>query len=596
MTALIWAALVPAAFAATEVGDAGDLPASAQDLGAETALGSIAGTIESETDRDVYRLCASGGGSFSASTVGTTAIDTQLFLLDDGGRAVYANDDAPGVLGQSTLPAADPLTPAAAGVYYLAITRYNQDPLTAAGARLFADVVFTTGPASSDLGAVIAGWSTGRTGATGAYAIVLTGVVPCPLPDTTAPTVDLRTPSDGASFAQGEVVVADYDCADEGGSGLESCLGDVADGEAIDTSTPGNYSFNVNARDAAGNETSISHAYTVQAPPDTIAPAVDLRTPSDGASFVQYEEVAADYDCLDDGGSGLQSCVGDVADGEALDTSTLGSHSFSVNARDGAGNETSVVHAYTVLPPPDTIAPTIDLRSPADGATYVVGEQLLADYDCLDDGGSGVQSCAGDVADGEAIDTSTAGDFSFTVHAADTAGNTAVRTVAYTVDEEDTGGGFEFEGFFSPLDDAPPALNRIKAGKDVPVRFRLGGDQGEDVFADGFPRSARVPCGQDADADTAKPTRSPWWWRQWLDGDIRYNRWTDAYTYLWKTDSDWAGSCRQLIVKFTDGSIERVNVEFPRRWGHGWNWRWDDRGRGNKQSRGHDARNRKHRR
>ncbi len=164
---------MPAAFAATENGDAGELPATAQDLGAETALGSIAGNIENETDRDVYRLCASGGGSFSASTVSGTSIDTQLFLLDDGGRGVYANDDAPGVVGQSELPAGDPLTPAAAGVYYLAISRYNQDPLTADGVRLFADVVFTTGPASSDPAAVIAGWSAGRTGAAGAYTIAL---------------------------------------------------------------------------------------------------------------------------------------------------------------------------------------------------------------------------------------------------------------------------------------------------------------------------------------------------------------------------------------------------------------------------------------
>jgi Bacterial pre-peptidase C-terminal domain len=504
-TALIWAALVPAAFAATEVGDAGDLPATAQDLGAETALDSIAGTIENETDRDMYRVCLTGGGSFSASTVEGTAIDTQLFLLDDGGRAVYANDDAPGVVGQSELPAADPLTPSAAGVYYLAITRYNQDPLTADGSRLFADVVFTTGPVSSDPAAAITGWSAGRTGTTGTYTIFLSGVAPCPLPDTTAPTIDLRTPADGASFAAGEVVVVDYDCADEGGSGLASCEGDLADGETLDTSTPGDYGFSVTARDAAGNETSIGHAYTVQ-------------------------------------------------------------------------------------PPPDTTAPTIDLRTPVDGATYVVGEQVLADYDCADEGGSGLATCTGDVPTGEAIDTAAAGAHSFTVQATDGAGNAGELTIYYMV-EEDSGGGFEFEGFFAPLDDPPPALNRVKAGRDVAVRFRLGGDQGENVFADGFPRSARVDCGEDADPETARPTRSPWWWRQWLDGDVRYNRWTDAYTYLWKTDSDWAGSCRQLIVQFTDGSIQRVNVQFPRRWGHGWGW-----GNGDDKSRGHDSRARKHRR
>jgi hypothetical protein len=37
-----------------------------------------------------------------------------------------------------------------------------------------------------------------------------------------------------------------------------------------------------------------------------------------------------------------------VADGDALDTSALGPHSFTVVARDGAGHETTVTHGYTV--------------------------------------------------------------------------------------------------------------------------------------------------------------------------------------------------------------------------------------------------------
>jgi hypothetical protein len=566
-TVLIWAALTPAAFAATEVVDAGELPATAQDLGAETALDAITGAIASDTDRDLYRVCLSGGGSFSASTVAGTPMDTQLFLLDAAGRGVYANDDAPGVLGQSALPAGDPLTPANAGAYYLAITRYNQDPVTAAGPRIFPDMVFTIGPSSSQAGATIAGWTSGRTGSFGDYRIALTGVVTCPPPDETAPAIALGTPPDGASYARGEQVEADYSCTDEqGGSGLASCAGPVPDGVLIDTATAGDHSFTVTARDAAGNESSVTHSYTVR---DPDAPTIDLRTPPEGTSYARGEQVEADYSCTDEqGGSGLASCAGDVADGDPVDTAALGDHSFTVTARDAAGNESSVTHAYTVV---DGTDPAIALRSPADGATYAQDEQVLADYDCSDeDGGSGLASCVGDVADGDPVDTATAGSHSFTVTARDQAGNESTQSVSYTV-SDGGGGGFEFEGFLPPLQN-PPAINRVRAGKLVPVRFRLDGDHGDDVLAEGFPRSAEVDdCGADADPDTAEPTRSPWWWQRWWDGPLHHRSGHTSYTYLWKTDRDWAGSCRQLIVKLSDGSLHRASLEFPSRRPH---WRW----------------------
>src|SRR4029450_1383028 len=50
--------------------------------------------------------------------------------------------------------------------------------------------------------------------------------------DETAPTIDLRTPADGAQFQPNEAVEADYSCADEGGSGLASCEGAVRAGVA----------------------------------------------------------------------------------------------------------------------------------------------------------------------------------------------------------------------------------------------------------------------------------------------------------------------------------------------------------------------------
>ena len=53
---------------------------------------------------------------------------------------------------------------------------------------------------------------------------------------------------------------------------------------------------------------------------------------------------------------------------------------------------------------------------------------------------------------------------------------------------------FPFQGFFRPL--APdtgdvPVLNVVKAGSSVPLKFSLGGDQGLNVSAPGYPRPGR---------------------------------------------------------------------------------------------------------
>jgi hypothetical protein len=469
--AAVVALLAPSAFAATEDGDAGDLPATAQDLGAATDLGSITGEITTGTDRDMFRICLSGGGSFSASTVGGSAVDTKLFLFDATGRGVYANDDSQATR-QSTLPANDPLTPTAAGSYYLAIASFDQDP-TAPSGKIFPDQASLTGPNPAGGGLEpITGWA-GRAGTFGAYTITLTGVVPCNVPDTTDPTVDLRVPADGATFGRGADVRADYECADEGGSGLASC-------------------------------------------------------------------------------------VGTVADGASIDTATLGQKTFTVTATDAAGNDTTVTHTYNVA---DRTAPTITVTSPEEGGNYAIGEQVLADYECTDDnGGSGIASCVGDVADGDPVNTSTAGVKAFVVRATDNSGNESVKVVHYTV-------GFDFHGFFGLAN--PPGVNEVKAGRTVPVKFSLNGFRGFNVFASGYPQSAPYDC--DAEEEPQLNAGSP----AARVGRVDFNRRRDRYTFNWRTDSRWSGSCRQLVVKLSDGSFHRANFEFePKRRHHPRHWRW----------------------
>jgi hypothetical protein len=118
----------------------------------------------------------------------------------------------------------------------------------------------------------------------------------------------------------------------------------------------------------------ISGQTLVTVAPDTTPPQITLVTPPEGASYTHNDVVDADYSCQDEsGGSGLASCVGDVAGGAPIDTSSLGPHTFTVNATDHAGNPTQVVHDYTVVAPPPTVpdAPTIGTATRGNGSASV---------------------------------------------------------------------------------------------------------------------------------------------------------------------------------------------------------------------------------
>lgn len=175
---VVLAASVAAAGTWTETGDAGDLPGTAQVPSGSGALTAISGAVSVSADANMYKLCLTGGGTFSATTVGTGTLgDTQLFLFNAGGFGVEANDDAGSFTILSTLPAGG-LSPAAPGAYYLAVSRFNRDPVSAGG-LIFPNTPFTgvKGPTGPGGGSPISGWS--GTSGTGAYTVALTGARFC---------------------------------------------------------------------------------------------------------------------------------------------------------------------------------------------------------------------------------------------------------------------------------------------------------------------------------------------------------------------------------------------------------------------------------
>ncbi len=199
--------LAPAARAATfaESGDAADLPATAQITTGCGTLDAISGTKEA-SGVDMFRIQIDNPAAFSATTVGLTTIDTQLFLFTSAGLGVYANDDVTGSDTRSTLPAGHASSPATAGVYYLALSQYNKDPQSAGG-LIFPDSPYTTvfGPTGPGGGSAITGWTSGGTAAA-TYSINLTGAAfavsnctPVPTNTATQTSTPTRTPTSTAT-------------------------------------------------------------------------------------------------------------------------------------------------------------------------------------------------------------------------------------------------------------------------------------------------------------------------------------------------------------------------------------------------------------
>jgi hypothetical protein len=119
------------------------------------------------------------------------------------------------------------------------------------------------------------------------------------------------------------------------------------------TSDTAGTSFTCRAGNVSGT---VSQSVTVRR--DATAPEITIATPN-GGTYPQGASIAAAYVCSD-GTSGVASCTGTVANGALLDTTTLGTRTIEVLARDLAGNTRSASASYTVVeppPPPPVVAP-----------------------------------------------------------------------------------------------------------------------------------------------------------------------------------------------------------------------------------------------
>jgi len=110
-------------------------------------------------------------------------------------------------------------------------------------------------------------------------------------------------------------------------------------------------------------------------------------------------------------------------------------------------------------------------------------------------------------------------------------------------------------GFFLPKTVNPPAVNVVKAGDPFKLMFDLGGDQGLNVFAAGYPATAAHVCGAPGAIDATDPATPG-------KKGLTYDKKKGVYTFTWQTNKTWKNTCRTFVVKLTDGTYHYAEFRF----------------------------------
>lgn len=364
--------------------------------------------------------------------------------------------------------------------------------------------------------------------------------------DNTPPTI--TAPADkvlytGVGATSCGVTVSDLDGTLGTATASDNCAGVTVTRGGSNVFPVGDTFVTYTATDAAGNTASATQKVTVidNTPPVVTAPAnITVGNDLNSCSATLNPGAATATDNC----AGVSSPTGTRSDTQALSAAyPKGTTTITWTATDGHGNSASATQTVTVN---DTQGPTVNV--PADivvllpvntsATSMAVSYTVTATDNCPGTVALNVSPASGSVF---SVGTTTV-----TATATDAAGNTTTSTFNVTV-------LYVFSGFFSPVGNLP-TLNVVNAGRAIPVKFSLSGDKGLNIFATGYPASGVISCNSNDPAVDVDETVTA--------GSSSLSYGGGQYNYVWKTESSWVGTCRQLVVKLNDGSEHRANFKF----------------------------------
>jgi hypothetical protein len=297
------------------------------------------------------------------------------------------------------------------------------------------------------------------------------------------------------------------------------------------------------ATDSAGNYTDAIQTITVidSTPPTiTSVPADVSVSTGPGATSCGTDVSNATLGTA----TATDNCEVTVTRSPTGNTFAVGTTNVVWTATDAAGNTATGTQHVTVtdntppvVTPPANVTVYLPLNSTATSMAVTYSPATATD-NCAVAGSISYSKASGS--------TFSVGTTTVTASATDIHGNTGSATFTVTV-------LYNFTGFFSPVGNIP-TLNAANAGKAIPVKFSLSGNKGLNIFATGNPYSVSFNCNSnDPGTDITETVNA---------GGSSLSFGGDQYNYVWKTESSWANTCRQLVLTLNDGSVHRANFKF----------------------------------
>lgn len=348
-----------------------------------------------------------------------------------------------------------------------------------------------------------------------------------PPPDTTPPVI---TPNISGTLGNNDWYVSDVTVSwsvSDPESGIASSNGCNTTNITSDTA---GMTLTCSATNGAGMSNSKSVTIKRDATPPTINAS---RTPSPNSNGWNNTDVTVTFTCSDTL-SGIDTCPSDVT------VSTEGNNqSVSGTAYDKAGNSATVTVSNINI---DKTPPTVSIQGISDGQQFDFGDTLPSVTCNATDNLSGID---GICTISQPLPT-TVGTHTITATATDKAGNSKTTSIHYKIV------GWTIKGFYQPVDN-PNAVNTVKAGSTVPLKFEVfktlaGVELTETSIIVQPLKAQKINCttldGNPSDEIELTATGGT---------SLRYDTTSGQFIYNWKTPTQ-SNTCWKVTVSTIDGS------------------------------------------